>query len=112
MQNHRNDNATPVLGLLPWSPTGSIGKATTCLTSPGASAEVIRNTEIVLNWQVSLDGGPWLDVGSAVQPSGFPLGRSSLRPFPFNPITMQNLQLLRKVGLHLPVPSGFPRELE
>jgi len=36
------------------------------LNSPEAIPDVIRNTEIVLNWQVSLDGGPWLDVGSSV----------------------------------------------
>jgi len=36
------------------------------LDSPEAIPDVIRNTEIVLNWQVSLDGGPWLDVGTSV----------------------------------------------
>jgi len=36
------------------------------LNSPEAIPDVIRNTEIVLNWQVSLDGGPWLDVGTSL----------------------------------------------
>ncbi len=36
------------------------------LDSPEAIPDVIRNTEIVLNWQVSLDGGPWLDVGTSL----------------------------------------------
>jgi len=36
------------------------------LDSPEAIPDVIRHTEIVLNWQVSLDGGPWLDVGTSL----------------------------------------------